>query len=149
MSRLWSFESVGERVNASHPQNRYAAPMSKIKVVYPAACSTKAHPTSRLHQTTPFPTTPPPFQPQVPRTPLPSSLIRPIKRLQRPLGIGKMLLGIQKILPTPIQALLLVRLGPVAGLVLHGAEVLDLLAGVAHFVQAEGGARALQEVPFF
>jgi hypothetical protein len=60
-----------------------------------------------------------------------------------------MLLRIQKVLPAPIQTLLLVRLGSVARLVLHGAEVLDLLAGVSDFVEPEGGAGAFEEVSSF
>jgi hypothetical protein len=77
------------------------------------------------------------------------SLIHPIKRLQRLLGIREMLLGMQQVLPAPIETLLLIRLRSIAGLVHLRAEVLDLLAGVSDFVETESSAGAFEEVPPF
>lgn len=60
-----------------------------------------------------------------------------------------MLLRLHKVLPTPVETLLLVRLVAIPSLVLPRAEVLDLLAGVSDFVEAEGRARAFEEVALF
>ena len=60
-----------------------------------------------------------------------------------------MLLGMHQVLPTPIETLLLVRLRSIARLVHLRTEVLDLLAGVSDFVEAEGGAGAFEEVAPF